>query len=134
MVKTLDLSFLIVNQESLAVDYEVVFSSHVSKAFFVQSGKYLFAIIHGSNQGIFIFRIVDNHWSFVNELESIPNQSLINRRLCYVFLTAQDIIFVYNNRTRKYSLADGSLVSNKALRNARNYVYDGEDVSQFFKR
>lgn len=134
LVKTLDLSFLIVNQESLAVDYKVVFSSYVSKAFFNQSGKYLFAIIHGSNQGIFLFRVVDNHWSFVNELESIPNQNLINRRLCYVFLTAQDIIFVYNNRTRKYSLTDGSLVSNKALRNARNYVYDGEDVSQFFKR
>jgi hypothetical protein len=134
LVKTLDLSFLIINQESLEVDYEAVFSSYVNKAFFVQSGKYLFAIIHGSNQGVFLFRIVDNHWSFVNELESIPNQSLINRRLCYVFLTDQDIILVYNNRTRKYSLADGSLVSNKALRNARNYVYDGEDISQFFIR
>ncbi len=133
-VKTLNFSFLIVNQESTVVDYEVVFSSHVSKAFFDQSGKYLFAIIHGSNQGVFLFQNVSNHWSFVNELESIPNQSLVNRRLSYVFLTAQDIIFVYNNRTRKYSLADGSLVFNKALRNARNYQYDGEDVSQFFKR
>lgn len=133
-VKTLNFSFLIVNEESTVVDYEVVFSSHVSKAFFDQSGKYLFAIIHGSNQGVFLFQNVSNHWSFVNELESIPNQSLVNRRLSYVFLTNQDVTFVYNNRTRKYSLKDGSLVSNKALRNARNYVYDGEDVSQFFKR
>jgi hypothetical protein len=134
LVKRADLSFLIVNQESLTVDYEAVFSSHVSKAFFVQSGKYLFAIIHGTNQGIILFQILNNHWRLVNELESIPNQSLINRRLCYVFLTAQDIIFVYNNRTRKYSLADGSLVYNKALRNARNYAYDGEDISHFFIR
>lgn len=94
----------------------------------------MFAIIHGSNQGVLLFKIVSNHWSFVNELESIPNQSLVNRRLNHVFLTNQDITFVYNNRTRKYSLADGSLLSNKALRNARNYVYDGKDVSQFFKR
>lgn len=133
-VKTRNRSFSIVNQESTVVDYEVVFSSHVSKAFFDQSGKYLFAIIYGSNQGVFLFQNVSNHWSFVNELESIPNQSLVNRRLSYVFLTNQDVTFVYNNRTRKYSLKDGSLVSNKALRNARNYVYDGEDVSQFFKR
>lgn len=133
-VKTLNLSYLIVNQESTIVDYEVVFSSHVSKVFFDHSGKYLFAIIHGSNQGVLLFKIVSNHWSFVNELESIPNQSLVNRRLNYVFLTNQDITFVYNNRTRKYSLVDGSLVSNKALRNAKNYVYEGEDVSQFFKR
>jgi hypothetical protein len=133
-VKTRNLSFSIVNQESTIVDYEVVFSSHVSKAFFDQSGKYLFAIIYGSNQGVFLFRNVSNHWIFVNELESIPNQSLVNRRLSYVFLTNQDVTFIYNNRTRKYSLKDGSLVSNKALRNARNYVYDGEDVSQFFKR
>lgn len=133
-VKTQNLSFSIVNQESTIVDYEVIFSSRVSKAFFDQSGKYLFAIIHGSNQGVFLFRIVNNHWSFVNELKSIPNQSLVNRRLSYVFLTNQDVTFVYNNRTRKYSLKDGSLVSNKALRNAINYQYDGEDVSRFFKR
>ena len=106
----------------------------MSKAFFDQSGKYLFAIIHGTNQGIILFQILNNHWRLVNELESIPNQSLINRRLCYVFLTAQDIIFVYNNRTRKYSLADGALVYNKDLRNARKYAYEGEDISHFFIR
>jgi hypothetical protein len=85
-------------------------------------------------ESFIILGCLDNHWRLVNELEGIPNQSLINRRLCYVFLTAQDIIFVYNNRTRKYSLANGSLVYNKALRNARNYAYDGEDISHFFIR
>ncbi|WP_313163975.1 AbiH family protein [Sedimentibacter sp.] len=134
-VNTSALSLMIVNQESHAVDYETVFSSSVSDAFFVLSGKYMFAVIRGVDSGVFLFRIIDNHWRFINELESIQNQSLINRRLCCVFLTANEIIFVYNNRVRKYSLSDGSLVSNKALRNAPSYLYSGVDISQlFFKK
>ena len=131
-VKTAGCSLLIVNQERHKTDYEIMFSSCVGNAFFVSSGEYLFAVIRGADPGIFLFCITDDHWRFVNELESIRNQSVINPRLRHVFLTAREITFVYNSRVRKYSLTDGTLVSNLALRNAGSFSYDGDDVSHLF--
>ena len=131
-VYTADRSLLIVNQERHETDCEIMFSSCVGDAFFVPSGEYLFAVIRGVDPGIFLFSITDDHWRFVNELESIRNQSLINPRLHHVFLTGREITFVYNNRVRKYSLSDGTLVSNRALHHAGNFSYDGDDVSHLF--
>lgn len=131
-VKTMANQLSIVDQEKQTADYEVQFSAGISQAFFFHSGDYLAIIIRGVTPGIFLFHLKDGHWSFVNELESIQNQSPLNLRLRHVFLTDQDLTFVYNNRVRKYSLLDGMLLSNQARRNAESHSYEGEDISAQF--
>lgn len=130
-VKTMGHSLLIVNMKKHETEYETMLTSYAGDAFFVPSGEYLFVIIRGADPGVLLFRMADDHWRFVNELASIPNQSVINRRLRHVFLTERKITFVYNSRVRMYSLADGTLISNRALRNAKNFTYDGDEVSDF---
>ncbi len=131
-VKTSANWLYIVDQETQAVDYKVQFSASISRAFFFHAGDYLAVIIRGADPGVFLFCLKNGHWRFANELESSPNQSLLNSRLRHVFLTDQDLSFVYNNRIRKYSLSDGALINNQALRNARSYSYAGEDIRTKF--
>lgn len=101
------------DQEKETSDYEVQFSAGISQAFFFHSGTHLAIIIRGANPGIFLFQLGDGHWHFVNELECRQNQSLLNSRLRHVFVTDQYLCFVYNNRVRKYSLLDGTLIANQ---------------------
>lgn len=131
-VQTAGCSLFIVNREKQETDYGTMFPAYISDAFFVPSGEYLFAVIRGVDPGVFLFRMTDGHWSFVNELESIQNQNVMNPRLRHVFLTAREITFVYNSRVRSYSLADGMLASNRGLRNARSLSYDGEEITHLF--
>ena len=67
-------------------------------------------------------------WGFVKELEPIQNQRLFNRRLNRILHDENKLIFVYNNRIRKYSLEDGELIENKAVRAAREMKVSGEVV------
>ena len=131
-VQTKERSLFIINLENHENGYEAMFSTYISDAFFVLSERYLFVILRGIDAGVFLFRATDNRWIFVDELESIQNQNVINRRLCHVLLTDQDVLFVYNNRVRKYGLADGKLITNQAIQNARNRMYKGEDVTHLF--
>ncbi len=131
-VKTMSNWLSIVDQEQQAVDYEVQFSTGISNAFFFHSGDCLAIIIRGGDPGVYLFHLEDGHWNFVNELESIQNQSVLNPRLRHVFLTDRNLTFVYNSRVRKYSLSDGSLIANQARRNAGSYSYEGEDISALF--
>ena len=131
-VKTAANRLSIVNQEMQTADYEIQFSVGISQAFFFHSGDHLAIIIRGVDPGIFLFHLEDGHWRFVNELESFQNQSLLNPRLRHIFLTDKYLSFVYNNRVRKYSLLDGTLIANLALRNAESYSYEGKDISAQF--
>lgn len=131
-VKTVGNSLLISNEEKQETDYEVMLSSPVNDVFFAPSEEILFLVIRGIDAGVLFFRCQNNHWGFVNELESIQNQNLVNPRLKQVFLTAAEIVFVYNNRVRKYSLEDGRLVSNLAKKGAGTLSYDGDKISHLF--
>lgn len=131
-VKTAGYSLLIINRKKRETDYKTMFSACVSNAFFVPSGEYLFAVIRGVDPGVLLFRITDSHWSFVNELEGIPNQGVVNPRLRRVFLSVREIVFVYHSRVRSYSLTNGTLVFNRGLRNAESLSYDGEEISHLF--
>lgn len=126
--------FQIIDLEENHVVYKLIMASYVNEAFFDQSGKYLFAIIRGLNEGVILFTQKGGTWAMVNELTGIPNQGILNRRLKKVFLNDTRITFVYNSRVRRYSLADGQLVDNSAVRNAalRDYTMDGVDVSKWF--
>lgn len=131
-VKTMSNWLSIVDQEQQTTDYEIQFSSGISNAFFFPSGDYLAIIIRVADPGVYLFHLEDGHWNFVNELESIQNQSVLNPRLRHIYLTDQALTFVYNSRVRKYSLSDGSLIANWARRNAGNYSYEGKDISALF--
>lgn len=133
-VKTLDHLLMIVDREKDERNYEAIFSTPISSAFFDVSEKHLFMIICGVDPGILLFSIEDDQWRFVAELESMAHQSLINPRLNQVFLTEEDITFVYNNRVRRYSLADGELIYNEDIRGARSRSYKGTEISQLFPK
>ena len=70
----------------------------------------------------------DKQWDYVRELEPIPNQNLINRRLDRIMLHNGKLTFIYNSRIRKYRLADGELIENTAVRNARGMELPGEAI------
>ncbi|MEG1430927.1 MAG: hypothetical protein RSC89_05385, partial [Oscillospiraceae bacterium] len=78
--------------------------------------------------------LTEDHWSFTGELESAQYQRVISVSLSRVFLTDQEVTFVYNNRVRKYALIDGATISNRAVRKAPSFFYDGEEVTGLFLR
>lgn len=129
-VRTKENSLFVDDLRGRGGNFEMMFSSNVNDAFFVLSDQYLFTIIRGVHAGVFLFRNIENRWTFVDELES--KQGVINQRLSHVFLTEQEILFVYNNRVRKYGLVDGKLVENRAVQDAKNKTYQGNDIMSLF--
>lgn len=133
-VRTLGCSLLIVNAEKRETDYETMFPPYISRVFFAPSQKTLFIITDGAHSGVSLFSMTENHWSFTGELESAQYQRVISGSLSRVFLTDQEVTFVYNNRVRKYALIDGAAMSNRAVRKAPSFFYDGEEVTGLFLR
>lgn len=78
-----------------------------------------------------LFRNNGERWSFVSELHC-DHQHLLVSRLCRVFTKKSEIAFVYNNRIRKYSLLDGSNISNEQVFGAGDRKFDGEDITGLF--
>lgn len=72
----------------------------------------------------------------VNELEGIPNQGVLNRRLRKVFLNDAYITFVYNSCVRRCALESGLLMDNLAVQNApgKSFLKDGGEVIRYFVR
>lgn len=111
-----------------------VFSSIINEAVFDKSGNTLLLIIRRLFDGVFLVRFVDDKWSYIKELEGIPNQGVINRRLRKIILEQNHLTFVYNSRVRKYSLSDGALIYNRGVRGAAEHEYVGEVImDKFYK-
>ena len=114
--------------------FRVQFGANVSRALF--HDRYLVLITAQPYDGIFLFSLPDNSggskecltWQFINELQGIPNQCLINRRLRHVMLTEDALTFVYNSRIRKYSLSDGELIYSNRCQHAGERQYQGLDL------
>lgn len=87
-------------------------------------------VVSGINAGVFLVRFYDEKWECIAELEPIPSQRLINNRLNKVLLDGTDLVFVYNNRIRKYDIETGKMILNKAVRDARNIVFSGEGIKR----
>ena len=87
-------------------------------------------VVKGVYSAIFLMGFEENaeQWTLITELQSIPNQSLINPRLRQVFLTFNTISFVYQNRLRRYLLSDGSLVANYSLYGKNRPQCNGRDI------
>lgn len=114
--------------------YRVLCATPASRGFFTQDARLLFVVAFGAEPGVLLFRRTDENWQFVNELHPSGHMHLLNQRLNYVYLTDDQIVFVYNNRVCRVSLDDGNLISNKAVRNAGLAHYEGLEVGQHFKR
>ena len=118
------------------VSYEVLISPYIRNAFLMRREKTYLSLSAESIQGSYCFRSGMGNGALINELEGIPNQGILNKRLKKVFLNRTHITFVYNNRVRRYNLSDGLLAENCAVRNAsaRDYTGEGTDVSRRFLR
>ena len=114
--------------------YRILCPTPASRGFFAQEARLLFVVLLGAVPGVLLFRRTDERWQFMNELHPSGHMYLLNRRLNHVYLTDDQVIFVYNNRVCRFSLNDGNLISNKAVRNARFAPYEGLEVGQHFQR
>lgn len=127
--------FSVIDRENGKVVFKRIFSSYINGAVFDASGKMLLLVIRGLYEGVFLLRFVDGEWKYITELQGIPNQGVITKRLKQVVLQGDKIVFVYNSRIRKYDIADGSLVYNKARnRNKPEEEFIGDDLTQKFQR
>lgn len=112
--------------ENKLLHYSVILPGSIRKAILFE--KYLLVIC----DDVYFFKYDESDdsggWGFAKELEPIQNQRLFNRRLNRILHDENKLIFVYNNRIRKYSLEDGELIENKAVRADREMKVSGEVV------
>ena len=108
-----------------------MFLTYMSGAVFDCSGMVLLLVARGLGAGVFLFRFANGEWQYRGELEPIPHQGVITKRLQKILLRDNRLIFVYNSRIRKYDVETGKLVYNKAVRHA--FESEGEDLTQKFK-
>lgn len=120
---------LIISEEGREI-YEIETFTGIKSATFVSGDSRLLVILRGLSPGVLLYDNKDG-WHLTGEL-TCDHQHLLVPRLKKVFLTDRDLTFVYNNRVRKYSLADASLIYNRAVKNAPSASYDGVDVTTFF--
>lgn len=109
--------------------YEIETFSGVSRATFISDDSRVLVVTRGAI-GVLMFEKATDGWRLSGEF-MCDHQHLLVPRLRNVFLTDSDITFVYNNRVRKYSLADCSLIYNCPVKNAPSYPYSGTDIRSF---
>lgn len=110
-----------------------IFNTAMNGAVFIDDSICLL-VARGMNAGVFLLRYSNGHWHYELELEEIPNQGLINKRLHRILRDGDQLIFVYQSRVRKYDLNDGTLVLNKGMQKAPEHVFSGKDITEKFKR
>ena len=108
-----------------------MFLTYMSGAVFDCSGMVLLLVARGLRAGVFLFRFANGEWQYRGELEPIPHQGVITKRLQKILLRDNRLIFVYNSRIRKYDVETGKLVYNKAVRHA--FETEGENLTQKLK-
>ena len=91
-----------------------------------------FLVMRGVYKGIFLLRLIEGKWIYMGELEGIPYQGVVNKRLNKILMDHDKITFVYHSRVRTYDLTDGALIASKAVRNAENQQYTGKDLTESF--
>ena len=79
-------------------------------------------------------RKVEGEWKYLGELEGIPNQGVITKRLDRILIDEDRVLFIYQNRVRIYNLSDGTLMINKAVRQAVNQQYVGKNLTEEFQK
>ena len=131
-IKRIGRKIQIIDRSTAKSDLTRLFSVYMSGALFDDTCTSLLLIARGIDKGVFLFRLQDNHWRYIKELEGIPNQGVITARLNRVYRDGNTILFVYNNRTMKYNLLNGELIENKSVRKAKDHIYQGVDLTEKF--
>ena len=125
-------TFIICDRESDTEVFRRVLSTRINGAVFNGTGDILFLVVRGLYKGVFLLHFQDGVWHYVGELEGIPNQGVITKRLRQILIDGDEIVFTYNSRVRKYSKKSGDLVFNKGIHNAADRKYSGEDLTSKF--
>ncbi len=107
---------------------------NIKRCVFSPDSDILFLVLDCLDAGILFFRFLDGEWIYIDEMETIPHQNLLNRRLNYIYLDSKNITFVYNNKFRVYSLETGALIKIQAQKNAKDRKYQGTEISNLFLR
>ena len=113
------------------MEFARIFDTAMNGAVFVDDSICLL-VARGIDAGIFLLRYSSGRWNYVRELEEIPHQGLITKRLHRILRDGEQLVFVYQSRVRKYDLNDGSLVFNKGMRKAKDHVFAGKDITEKF--
>lgn len=79
------------------------------------------------NIGIALFKFINRTWVYV---KFNHRQNIFNKRLRHIYINRNSILFIYNNRITEFSLENGDMIKNVAKRYAKNYTYQGIDISE----
>lgn len=135
LVQTIGKEIQIVDADLNAVNYSVEFPANITTTFFTSDSQRLFLVSNGYPSGIFVFALKDDNWVFSFELDKNTDSDFLKRNPNRILLSDEHILFVYNNRLRKHSMEDGTLIFTRQVQGAINQEYAGEDVTeQFLKR
>jgi len=115
------------------VAFSRVFSGSMNGAVFADE-QTCFLVKRGTDKGVFLLRQVEGEWKYLGELEGIPNQGVITKRLDRILIDEDRVLFIYQNRVRIYNLSDGTLMINKAVRQAVNQQYVGKNLTEEFQK
>ena len=124
----------ILNVETDNIVLSRIFSTDLSGAVFTPDGNNFLLVARGIYRGVFLFRLVGDDWEYAAELEEIPNQGVMNKRLQRIIVDDDQIVFVYNSRVRIYSLENGDLLLNKGVQKANLRQYKGLDITERFRK
>ncbi len=133
-IQSLGRKVMVVDKTTGMADLIRIFSVYMSGGVFDESGTHLILIAKGLEKGLFLFSLRNGHWHYVKELEGIPNQGVITKRLNKIVQDGEYMTFVYNSRIRQYDLFDGRLIKNVSKQGTKNHTYKGVDVTEKFTK
>lgn len=116
---------LIIEQEGRTI-FEIILPAEVRRAVFF--GPHLIIKLNDIDKNILLFSQNGEGWNFIARLKPTQNQDLINRRLQHIYMTNEEITFVYNNRVRAFDLRTGVVSWTKPMQGAKDRFFPGTDI------
>lgn len=106
--------------------FEIILPAEVRRAVFF--GPHLIIKLNDIDKNILLFSQNGESWNFIARLKPTQNQDLINRRLQHIYMTNEEITFVYNNRVRAFDLRTGVVSWIRPIRGAKDYSFPSIDI------
>ncbi len=116
---------LTIEQEGRVV-FEIILPAIVRRAVFF--GPHLIVKLNDIHKNVLLFSKNGEGWNFIARLKPTQNQDLINRRLQHIYMTNDEITFVYNNRVRAFDLHTGVVSWTKPMQGAKDRPFPGTDI------